>query len=527
LSPSILERLRITSNRQYPTEPDIQGKRLATAPSSSSARQRLDSWKEIAAFFGRDERTVNRWEKEKGLPVHRLPGAKGRVYAYADELSQWLENSRPIRVEPGDRAKAEESLDEVEALAADETILGPQPVEISRHGNADREGWTTALPTYRWMAKGIFAGVIVVVACLALALPFRFRGNFTKPRLTEATGVPLKVSSETRPAVSIAHDPEAEQFYLKGRYYWNKRTPEDLNKALDFFTQAVVHDPNYAPAYIGMADCYNLLREYTMMRPSEAYPRALAAAKKAVELDDQSSEAHASLAFALFFGSWDLVAGEREFKRAIELNANNAVAHHWYASALSTLRRFPESLVEINRAQALDTSSTSILADKGHILLMAGREDEGVTLLKQMESTEPAFLSPHRYLRDFYLATEDYPDFLAESKKDAVLLHDSSEVAITQAAENGFAAGGKRGMLQGMRSVEEKLYRQGKIPPSILAQTCALMDDQPHALQYLKAAYDEHEDAVLAVENYTAFNSLHGEPAYRDLISKLHLPAEN
>ena len=82
-------------------------------------------------------------------------------------------------------------------------------------------------------------------------------------------------------------------------------------------------------------------------------------------------------------------------------------------------------------------------------------------------------------------------------------------------------------MLQGMRSVEEKLYRQGKIPPSILAQTCALMDDQPHALQYLKAAYDEHEDAVLAVENYTAFNSLHGEPAYRDLISKLHLPAEN
>ena len=116
MSPSILERLRITSNRQYPTEPDIQGKRLATAPSSSSARQRLDSWKEIAAFFGRDERTVNRWEKEKGLPVHRLPGAKGRVYAYADELSQWLENSRPIRVEPGDRAKAEESLDEVETF---------------------------------------------------------------------------------------------------------------------------------------------------------------------------------------------------------------------------------------------------------------------------------------------------------------------------------------------------------------------------------------------------------------------------
>ena len=119
----------------------------------------------------------------------------------------------------------------------------------------------------------------------------------------------------------INQSPEAEELYLKGRYFWNKRTPEDLNKALDLFTQAIVRDPGYAQAYVGLADCYNLLREYSVMPPNEAYPRALAAAKKAVELDDNSAEAHNSLAFATFYWTWDAATAEREFKRAIAVES--------------------------------------------------------------------------------------------------------------------------------------------------------------------------------------------------------------
>src|ERR1700690_4450127 len=168
---------------------------------------------------------------------------------------------------------------------------------------------------------------------------FFLRALSGRPSFGRAAG-----NANVSPASGPGHHPanrEAEEFYLKGRFYWSKRTPDSLNKAVDSFTQAIVHDPNYAQAYVGLADSYNLLREYTLMPPSEAFPRALAAAKKAVELDPLSSEAHASVAFVSFYGMWDARTAEVEFQRAIELNPNNAVAHHWYATYLVSIHRVP------------------------------------------------------------------------------------------------------------------------------------------------------------------------------------------
>jgi tetratricopeptide (TPR) repeat protein len=328
-------------------------------------------------------------------------------------------------------------------------------------------------------------------------------------------------------ASTPSHDPEAEQLYLKGRYYWNRRTPDDLNKALDYFMQAVVHDPNYARAYVGLADCYNLMREFTLMPSSEAYPRALAAAKKAVELDDQSSEAHASLAFVSFFGMWDVATGEREFRRAIDLNPNNGTAHHWYANALLAQHRLPEALTEIDRAQALDPASTSILADKGNILFIAGKKDEALNLLKQMESREPAFRSPHGYLKGGYLGMQDYPDYLAEWRKEAQLMHDDNDLTIASAAEKGFAAGGSRGLFEATLKVQKKLYAQHSLPAMTLAQTYALLGNRAEALRYLKIAYDERDGALLFVQIFSQFNGLHNDPAYRDLLAKMNLPVQS
>src|SRR5581483_3972463 len=314
--------------------------------------------------------------------------------------------------------------------------------------------------------------------------------------------------SITQAQVSTLHraaNREAEDYYLKGRFYWNQRTPESLNQAVDSFTQAIVHDPGYSDAYVGLADCYNLLREYTMMPAGEAYPRALAAAKKAVELDDGSSAAHASLAFVSFFGMWDAGTADQEFRRAIDLDPNNANAHHWYATYLSAVRRFDESLNEIDRAQAIDPNSASILADKGRLLWVAGRTQEGLPLLRQLEQANPDAMSPHRYLRFAYIEMGESAGYLAEMKKEAALLHDGSLSAIAEAAEKGFVARGFEGMLQSQAEQQEKAYSQGKLSPFFLAETYARLKKEKDAMKYLSVCYDRHTDETLNIATDPAF----------------------
>ena len=499
----------------------------------STSRQRLDSWKEIAVFFGRDERTVNRWEKELGLPVHRLPGTKGRVYAYADELSAWQaapRNAGSALPDKSSQARSEIPVGRFTVITGRPSLSDITPPSISQ----PEPELAPALSAEGHASQGrksgwLLVGALIVMTALGLMLVRHPKAslNSSAETRTNAATSPQSFSGGVVQASSHAHNPEAEQLYLKGRYYWNKRTPEDLNKAVDYFVQAIVRDPNYALAYVGLADCYNLLREYTAMPASEAYSRAFMAAKKAVELDDQSSAAHASLAFVLFYGRWDVASAELEFRRAIDLDPNNAVAHHWFANYLLTLRRLSESLTEIERAQTLDPASTSILADKGNILFHVGRRDEAITLLKQMEATEPAFRSPHLYLKVFYLAEGDYPSFLVESRKDAQLLRDNSALAITTAAEKGFAADGTNAMFESMLRVQKKLYAQKLMSPVSVAQTCALLGNKDEALQYLKVAYDQHDDLLLSVGLFPALNSLHDEPGYRDLLARMNLPVEN
>jgi len=368
-----------------------------------------------------------------------------------------------------------------------------------------------------------WGAVFVPLALLLFFAAFIFRTNdqaIPTAAATRSTYSPaLNSSSSRHPA-----NPEAEDFYLKGRFYWNQRTPDSLNKALDSFTQAIVRDPNYAPAYVGLADCYNLLREYTVMPSSEAYPRALAAAKKAVELDDQSSEAHASLAFVTFYGMWDAATADREFRRALTLNPNNATAHHWFATYLMSLGRNPESLAEIERAQALDPDSRSILADKGLLLFNAGKPREAFTLLKRMEVNEPDFISPHRYLKYLYLETADYSHYLTEARQEAVLMHDSPALVIAEATEKGFAAAGGRGLLEAQWLQQKKFFDEGQFSPYLLAETCSLLGSKQEALQYLEAAYDRHADGLPQVEGNPVFFNLRNEPAFQQLLAKIGLP---
>ena len=399
--------------------------------------------------------------------------------------------------------------------------IGPvQDRELSAEAAAQPGVQVVAAPPPQTSLRWKFILVLPVLALLFAAWIFR-----PSYRSAKAGSGRQPSSSSTSAGLPVrAANREAEEFYLRGRYYWEKRTPDSLNKAVDSFTQAIVHDPGYAPAYVGLADCYNLLREYTVMPAAEAYPRALAAAKKAVELDDRSSEAHASLAFASFFGMWDVATADREFRRAIDLNPNNGVAHHWYATYLECLRRYLEALAEIERAQALEPASKSVLADKGAILFDSGRLPEAIALLKQMEENEPDFISPHRYLKFIYLQTGDYPHYLVEARGEAVLMHDNSALAVVEATEKGFATGGGKDLLRTLHQQQTKLYQRGLLSPYFLAVTCSIQGNKQEALRYLKIAYDQRADGLFQIETDPAFHHLHNEPAFRQLVADVGLP---
>jgi DNA-binding winged helix-turn-helix (wHTH) protein/Tfp pilus assembly protein PilF len=368
----------------------------------------------------------------------------------------------------------------------------------------------------RW---GMIVYALPVLALLFAAWIFR-------PGYRDARASARSIPGGTR-TLHQAANREAEDYYLKGRFYWNKRTPESLNQALEAFAQAIAHDPNYSDAYVGLADSYNLLREFSAMPGNEAYFKAFAAAKKAVELDQQSSEAHATLAFVTFFGMWDAADAEKEFRRAIELDPNNVKAHHWYATFLNALGRHDEALTEINRARKLAPDSSSILADKAELLRGAGHPEQALQLLKQLEAAEPDFISPHVYLRLAYFETSDYLNYIVELKKDALLTHDVALSSVADAAANGFAKGGEHGLFEAQLLEQKKLYEQGKLSPYYVAQTEARLGEKREAIRYLTICVQSHDEVVLNLIDDQGFISLHGDPAFRQLLAKVGLPPVN
>lgn len=466
------------------------------------ANQRLDSWKEIAAFFSRDERTVRRWEKERALPIHRVPGGgRGGVFAYADELREWLKGR-------GDELDPEEleAAPAVVRTSSDSQQTGSIPKSDHPKTLPPLAPVWDITPPQRSFHPS-FARVVVWMAPLLLVAGLIGAASFghRETRYKNALAAPH------------SPNPEAQELYLKGEYHWTKRTPEDLNKAVDYFTQSIVKDPSYAQAYVGLADCYNLLREFSVMPPEQAYPRALAAAQKAVELDHTSPGAHTSLAFSTFYWNWDPVAAEREYKRALELDPNFVQGHHWYATFLLTSTRYSEALDQIELARKLDPSSTTIQADKGWILFNAGRKNEAFALLKQLEDTDPALATTHGYLAAIYLDRKDYPNFLSESKQAAQLRHDEAALAVTDAAERGFAINGLDGMRASMLPVQKEMFDRGLVSAYDLAATCALMGRKEDALHYLQSAYEKREVGLLYLSHDSDFNTLHDELAYQKI----------
>ncbi|KAA6459544.1 hypothetical protein DYQ86_15585 [Acidobacteria bacterium AB60] len=472
---------------------------MSHPPSTGAENRRIDSWKGIAAFFGRDERTAKRWEKERGLPVHRLPGEGGGVFAWSQELLEWLNSSAPGN-EKADPAPAQ--VPQMDAAVPAHALL-VEPVEsVAASSTARTRGARKRRATLTWT----MAAALLMVGAIVIGISVRS----SRPSGSATINVAA--------APHHVHDHQAEQFYLKGRYYWSRRTAESLAQAIDAFTQAVVHDSNYAQAYAGLAECYDLMPEYTSMPMSEAFTRAIAAGSKAIALDDSLGEAHRALGFALFYGEWKVPAALTEYQRAPALDPRDEEAHHWYSTSLMALGRMQEARDEIDKAQQLNPASRAILCDQALIHFFTGDQTAAMDRLREIEHSEPDFVSAPRYLAYAAFSQKDYRTFIEQTRRLADLSANAQLLAVAGAAEEGLARDGEHGMLESMRVVQKRYFDSGQSSGFELARTCALLGRNQDAVRALKGAIAAHHYAVLETAADPTFNNLAGDAAFQELI---------
>jgi tetratricopeptide (TPR) repeat protein len=491
-------------------------------PDSEDAQARLVSWKEIASYLGRSERTLKRWEEERGLPVHRVPGgARGSVYAFPAELDLWLRSeSNELKLSD---ASAESPSVEDRADASGE-MIPRAAATASNLSNPTNTAASSDPPTSRiWLIA--LPALVLVVASFVFVYIKDIRGAEANglsrlPSLLFARRSPGNETDSTNPEKAQARD-----LYLRGRYEWNKRTPESLDRAVVLFTQALDHDPSFALAYAGLADSYNLQREFSDMPEKEAYARAIVAARKAIELDESLAEAHRSLAFALTNGEWDFAAGQREYLKAIALNPNDPVTHLWYANSYQGFESWDVLLREMDLAQKLDPTSSAILADKGNMLFNAGRTEEAIELLRQVERNDPQFIAPHRYLTRVFFYTRDYPGFLEEADKTVALSKDTVLRAHIAAAKAGFARDGERGLLQDLYAAQEASLALREIQPTVVALTCLQLGKKDEAFGLAEQDIRAHSGYASLLVAHPAFVAYKNDPAYQNLIRQFNPPS--
>jgi TolB-like protein/DNA-binding winged helix-turn-helix (wHTH) protein/Flp pilus assembly protein TadD len=319
-------------------------------------------------------------------------------------------------------------------------------------------------------------------------------------------------------------NPQAYVSYLKGRYFWNKRTADGLKAAVAYFNQAVEEDPNYARAYSGLADTYALLGDwqYAVMTPKEALPKAKAAAIKALELDSTLGEAHNSLAFCLDGFDWDFESAEKEFRRALELNPGYATAHHWYAWHLALVGRNAEAIAEMKKAQNLDPLSLIINADLAELLVIAHFYDESIQQSRKTIEMDPNFGLAHNQLAQAYLQKGMHDEAITELQKAIQLSGDSPTCKANLA--RAYATGGKRDEALRLLSDLKKRSNPGYSYASEIATVYAALGDNRQAMTWLEKGYEERFNPGVLLR--PGFDRLRPDPRFQDLVRRIGLPAQ-
>ncbi len=326
-----------------------------------------------------------------------------------------------------------------------------------------------------------------------------------------------------KPLVKVHTDkPEAYEAYLKGRFFWNKRTPNGLKDALELFQKAVELDPGYALAYSGIADVYNLLGFLWVLPPNEAHPMAKSAAKRALEMDNTLAEAHTSLALVSAAFDWNWPDAEREFQRAIALSPDYASARHFYAAYyLSPMGRHEEALAEMRRAYELDPFAPVLSADTAFVLLMAHRYDQTIEQCLKTLERFPDFPVTYYYLVYAYVQKGLYDEAIDASRK-AVSLGGSAAMYLAGLG-HALAAAGKRD--EAFQVLDELIERtsSGPVPPYQMALIYTSLGEKEQAFEWLEKAVQEHTWQLPWLRVEPGFGPLRSDPRFQDLLRRVNL----
>ena len=322
-------------------------------------------------------------------------------------------------------------------------------------------------------------------------------------------------------------NPDAYELYLKGRYAWNKRTPSDIASAISFFNQAIAKDPGYALAYSGLSDAYTVLPEYGGA-PSEVYPKSNAAARKALELDGTLAHPHAVLGSNEMEYDWDFAGGEAEYKKALELDPNDASARMWYAQDIGLIGgREQEALAEVNRAHQLDPLSPIINREIGTINLMARHYDDAIAACGKLAKDNPTFARAHDCLAQAYWGKRMYPQVIEEWKIFGRLSGDRDEAEFAAALEQGFHAAGWKGALTKGIETRQAQRKTGYSSAYGIASLYADLGDKEEAFRWLNIAYQERDLYLLGLRTDFLLDGLHSDPRFAELVHKVGLPQKD
>jgi tetratricopeptide (TPR) repeat protein len=334
--------------------------------------------------------------------------------------------------------------------------------------------------------------------------------------------VTLTPKEEARLAGARPVDPEAYEAYLKGRYYWNKRTEEAFQKALQYFQLAIEKDPTYASAYAGIADCYNLLQVYNYLPPEEAFPKARAAAEKALEIDSSLAEAHTSLAWVRWSYDWDWSAGEKEFKRALELNSSYATGHHWYSIYLTAMGRHAESLEHIKQAQQVDPLSLMINTDLGFVLFYGRQDDLAIEQYYKTLEMDKDFVISYWRLAMIYAQKEMYTKAIVATQNMKELLGGDDPLFLTTLGYI-YSLSGKRDEAKNVLNELLGLSKHRYISSMRIALIYMGLGQKDQAFKWLEKAYEERDFWMALIKVAPPLDRLRSDPRFEILLKKMNL----
>ena len=317
-------------------------------------------------------------------------------------------------------------------------------------------------------------------------------------------------------------DIDAYKLYLMGRFLWSKRTEDGFKTAIDYFKLAIKQEPNYAPAFAGLADCYNLLGFYDYLQPKDAFPKAKEAALEALRLDSTLAEAHTSLGFTLLFYEWDWERAENEFKQAIELNPNYATAHFWYAMYLTVCGRHEEAIDRGKRAQELDPLSMMINDARGWAYFFMRRYDNAIEAFQKALLTTEGFWYAHWALSVVYFQKEMYEKSLTEIQK-ARDLYKGCQPRIESLIGMIYARTNKREEAQEVIKYLMELSKQKYVPPATIAVIYFSLEKNDQGFEWLNKAFEVRDGLLTWLKVHPFLDSIRSDPRYTALLRKMNI----